>query len=249
MAIQGGPIIWVKTFGCVSFYKRRGMGCVRMKSNLTAERWRKDPAFEGSRLSAACMALGSQLGSAVYKTIPLQHRRYPHYKELVGIAQKTLRQGYNIQQVNKVLHFAVARYLRKLEAADPNRKPERSPFAATLSLKSKPTYTAVMPHQLVLQQFTAPTSSRPALMVWPVTMPPRGSPITIGGCTQKTGTSALPFYHLPSTTPVKVGHFKWQGMLCPYPKVWPQHLQNRSQTTPKNTRKSSPESIFCPLAF
>lgn len=75
MAKQNRPIIWEVTIGFVSFYKRCGVGCVRMKSNLAAERWRTDPAFEGSRLSAACLELASQLGSYFYQTIP-QYQRY-----------------------------------------------------------------------------------------------------------------------------------------------------------------------------
>lgn len=157
MAKQTGPIIWEKTIDLLSFYKRCGVGCVRMKSNLTAERWRSDPLFAGSRKSAARLALAARIASTFYQAIPQQHRSYPHYKQLVGVAQHMLCKGYDMQQVNKVLHFTINRYLRKLEAADPNRKPVRSPFAATLSLNTKPVFTKSVLHQLAAPQFPSIT--------------------------------------------------------------------------------------------
>lgn len=185
MAKQGGPILWVKTFGCVSFYVRLGVGCVRMKSNLTGKRWRSDPAFAGSRRSAACMALSSKLGSIFYRTIPQQHRVYAHYKKLVGVAQHMLCKGYNLRQVNKVLNFTVHRFLRKLNAADPSYKPLRSPFAAMLSLSAKPAFTAVATHQSEVLLFTVSTFSEPATRQCLEAIPPRGSPAMTNGCDHK----------------------------------------------------------------
>ncbi|RXK81433.1 hypothetical protein [Filimonas effusa] len=189
MAKQTGPVIWEKTIGPVSFYKRCGVGCVRMKSNLTTERWRSDPVFAGSRKSAARLALAATLASAFYQTIPEQHRNYPHYKQLVGVAQHMFCKGYDIQQVNKVLHFTISRYLRKLEAANPNRKPVRSPFAAIHSLKTKPVFTKAVRHQLAAPQVRTIAANSAAFKQWPVIMPPRGSPTSITGYCQ--GTSAL----------------------------------------------------------
>ncbi|RXK86979.1 hypothetical protein [Filimonas effusa] len=211
MAKQTGPIIWEKTIELLSFYKRCGVGCVRMKSNLTAERWRSDPLFAGSRKSAARLALAARIASTFYQTIPQKHRSYPHYKQLVGVAQHMLCKGYDMQQVNKVLHFTINRYLRKLEAADPNRKPVRSPFAATLSLNTKPVFTKSVLHQLAASQFPSITVNRAAFRQWPILMPPRGSPTAITGCLQRTETYApISFCHLPQlasllvSLPVKI---------------------------------------------
>ncbi|RXK83477.1 hypothetical protein [Filimonas effusa] len=197
MAKQTGPVIWETTIDLVSLYKRCGVGCARMKSNLTAERWRSDPLFAGSRKSAARMALAAKLASSFYQTIPQHQRRYSLYKQLVGVAQHMLCKGYNIQQVNKVLDFAVCRYLRKLQAAAADRKPGRSPFAATFSLKAKPAFTAAIPHLFLEPQFTTITISNSTFGLRPVIMPPRGSPAPINGCTlNRNPTSrSLPSIH------------------------------------------------------
>lgn len=232
MAKQTGPIIWVKTFDFISFYKRCGVGCVRMKSNLTGERWRTDPVFEGSRKSAARMALSAKLASTFYKIIPQHQRSYPYYKQLVGIAQHMLCAGYNILQVNKGLHFAVSRYIRKLQAADPDRKPLRSPFAAVLSLNAKPAFTSVSRYQMAAPVFTAPavgksTNGQQSIMILP--------PVVVLAtfycrlCSNTGIYISRRLQHLNRRPNFCNSHSQWQGFLCPYPPNHPLSLSIRLQ--------------------
>ncbi|RXK85949.1 hypothetical protein [Filimonas effusa] len=245
MAKQTGPVIWEKTIDPVSFYKRCGVGCVRMKSNLTAERWRSDPVFAGSRKSAARLALAAKLASAFYQTIPEQHRKYSHYKQLVGVAQHMLCKGYDIQQVNKVLHFTISRYLRKLEAADPNRKPIRSSFAATLSLNTKPVFTKLVLHQLVMPQSPNITVSQSPFRSWLIIQPPRGSPMATAGCTQKTETLTASACHLCCGTPVTTSHSN--GRTC-YVHTCQTGLLYSSKQPPKH-QENTPGNNFLPFNF
>ncbi|RXK86596.1 hypothetical protein [Filimonas effusa] len=237
MAKQTGPVIWEKTIDPVSFYKRCGVGCVRMKSNLTAERWRSDPVFAGSRKSAARLALAAKLASAFYQRIPQQHRSYPHYKQLVGVAQHMLCKEYDIQQVNKVLQFTISRYLRKLEAANPNRKPLRSPFAATLSLKTKPVFTKPVLPQTAAPQPPAVTVIGAAFNQWPVIIPPRGSPPAITGHIQTTGTFAQPLCHLPPMEGLVMPKTRQIG--APFPKTAPKTLGKHQGNIPGNNFQPS----------
>lgn len=219
MAKQTFYPIWEKTIGFISFYKRCGVGCVRMKSNLTGKRWRTDPLFAGSRRSAACLALAAKLASPFYKSMPQRLRCYSHYKQLVGVAQRMLYKGYTIPQVNKELDFVVCSYLRKLQATDPNRKPIRSPFAATLSLNAKTAFTTICQNQMAVPVFTAPTAGKPANRQQSITiMPPRGSPFSITGCIRKIGNlyQLVPPACIPQANPLKQPS-QMAGLFTPIP--------------------------------
>ncbi|RXK85746.1 hypothetical protein [Filimonas effusa] len=143
MAKQNGPFIREKTIGNLSLYKRGGRGYARMKSNLTAERWQSDSAFAGSRKCAATLAQSATVAATYYRHIPLQKRCYSFYRKLVGIAQEMRCAGFQVHHVNKVLDFAVCKYLRKLEANDPGRKPVRSSFSVTKPLATPVAQPAV----------------------------------------------------------------------------------------------------------
>lgn len=136
MAKQGGPIIWEMTICGISFYKRCGQGCVRMKSNLTCKRWQTDPAFAGSRKSAANMATSAVLASKSYRSIPREERRYAYYHELVGISQKMLSAGFSIEQVKQVLSYTINQFLKRLANAENKTKIKRSSFSLN---KTRPT--------------------------------------------------------------------------------------------------------------
>ncbi|RXK86750.1 hypothetical protein [Filimonas effusa] len=178
MAKQGGPVILEKTIGIVSCYKRCGVGCVRMKSNLTRERWQTDPLFAGSRKSAAHLAAASVLASKYYRVIPEQHRVVPHFRQLVGIAKEMLSAGFSLQQINKVLDYTVCRFIRKMEAANRRGKPVRSSFAAKSSLPPKPAFTRPVFAGLTIAQRPVLTALHlPDVVLPAIDKPPRGQPV------------------------------------------------------------------------
>ncbi|RXK86514.1 hypothetical protein [Filimonas effusa] len=165
MAKQGGPFIFEKTFGNISCYKRCGIGLVRCKSNLTAERWRKDPAFAGSRKSAGEIAKATVIAAPFYKLIPLSIRKYSLYRQFVGVAKKMLSRGTPISAIEETLALAVIR-LRKLEALDQTQPGQEqisnaatAPPAFTIKL-SAPSVKAFPSPKSLLPPHVIPHKSR-----------------------------------------------------------------------------------------
>lgn len=180
MAKQNGPVIWEFTIGCFSFYKRGGRGYARMKSNLTAERWRIDPAFEGSRKCAETMAQSSVIASGHYRVIPKHQRCYPFYKRLVGIAQEMGCAGFTEQHIHTVLDFAVGKYLRKLAAKAPGAKPVRSSFSVAGLRKVIPAFRPACNEEGVRRPvYAAPLGNQPVEKQHADGIPIRGRPYKI----------------------------------------------------------------------
>ena len=125
MAIQGSPVIFEKTFGNISCYKRCGVGLVRCKSNLTAERWHKDPAFAGSRKSAAELKTAAAIAAPFYNLLPKGIRIFSLYRQFVGIAKKLLAKGTPISTIEETLALAVIR-LHKMVEAPAEQSPKQS---------------------------------------------------------------------------------------------------------------------------
>ncbi|RXK82761.1 hypothetical protein [Filimonas effusa] len=124
MAKQGGPFIFEKTLGIVSLYKRCGVGLARCKSNLTAERWRNDPAFAGSRKSAAELKAAAVIAAPFYKALPENIRIFSLYRQLVGLAKKLLAKQTPIPAIEQTLALAVIR-LRKMADTLAQQKPKQ----------------------------------------------------------------------------------------------------------------------------
>lgn len=214
MAKQNGPFIFEMTVAGVSFYKRCGLGYVRMKSNLTRERWQADPAFAGSRKSAENMAQASTLASQYYQTIPLSQRSYPVYRGLVGIGQQMLSAGFSIDQVIQVLNLAVHKYLRKLatDAARAMGLPIRSTFAASHPLNTKPRFIRKAFKTNTLSAVPAHETSEAAYILSHRCFQPRGMPPPMaslkGHSTLTAASSATPMAGISMPIP---------SAFCPQP--------------------------------
>ncbi|RXK85317.1 hypothetical protein [Filimonas effusa] len=156
MAKQGGPFIFEKTFGCVSLYKRGGIGLARCKSNLTAQRWRKDPAFAGSRKSAGELGAAAAIASPFYNALPQGIRVFSLYHQLVGLAKKLLAAGAPIDDIEQTLALAVIR-LRKMEiTANANQAGQK--HAGQNLLSQKQVQKTSTPSRIT----AAPGSTKPA---------------------------------------------------------------------------------------
>src|SRR4051812_17390609 len=89
----------IKSSPHICFYKMQGAQHMRLKSSLTRERVKKDPAFLLSRISADFMALASPLASAVYKRMPAGGKTRGVFQRIVGVAKMKLREGLSVKEV------------------------------------------------------------------------------------------------------------------------------------------------------
>lgn len=177
MAKQGGPIIWEMTICGISFYKRCGLGYVRMKSNLTRKRWQTDPAFAGSRKSASNMAVSAVLASRYYRNIPGEVRKYAYYHELVGISQKMLCAGFSIEQVAQVLSYTVNQFLEKLASTGNKTKLKRSSFSLNKIRQLQPAVAQPASFNGANENAQFPCAQTPVCIMLPsITASSRGQP-------------------------------------------------------------------------
>ena len=104
MAKQVGDIKITDTIDVICFYKMEGKYFVRMKSSLTAKRFWRDKAFEGSKRSCTRFASGTRLASRLYKSIEREKRFYPLFCSLKTRAIELIRKGLSEEDVINALH-------------------------------------------------------------------------------------------------------------------------------------------------
>ena len=117
MAKQGGPYLINRTYGNISFYIRQGIGLVRTKSTLDAQRFKTDPAFANSRKSADKFGLANKMASPIYHTIPLQFRERTQYIALRNLGVELFRAGASIAIVQKTMEVAVQNLINNLQSS------------------------------------------------------------------------------------------------------------------------------------
>jgi len=93
MARLLGDIEYTGTIDGLCFYKMYDSCFVRTKSSLTAKRFWKDTAFEGSRKSCSLLARASSIASAFYKTYPTEKRTKGLFNEMTGRVKLWLKEG------------------------------------------------------------------------------------------------------------------------------------------------------------
>lgn len=113
MAKQVGDIKITGTLDGICFYTMEGEYYVRMKSFLSAKRFWKDKAFEGSRRSCARFASGNRLTSRVYRSMEKEKRCYPLFCSLKTRAIELIRNGLGEEDVIKALQSYLQEAIRK----------------------------------------------------------------------------------------------------------------------------------------
>jgi hypothetical protein len=93
MARLLGDIEYTGTIDGLCFYKMYDSCFVRTKSSLTAKRFWKDTAVEGSRKSCSLLARASSIASAFYKTYPTEKRTKGLFNEMTGRVKLWLKEG------------------------------------------------------------------------------------------------------------------------------------------------------------
>ena len=78
-------------YGVTVYQLPDGKYYVRMKSSITGERIKKEPAFKGFRKSSGRMSEASPIASFVYQQLPVKN--YPLYREMTGKAVLWLKEG------------------------------------------------------------------------------------------------------------------------------------------------------------
>lgn len=103
MARQTGGIKVTGTIEGLSFYKMHGDYFVRTKSSLTARRFWKDRAFEGSRKSCVLLAKASSLTSLFYKGYPKHKKAKGLFNEMTGKVKLWLKEGKTEEETLRLL--------------------------------------------------------------------------------------------------------------------------------------------------
>jgi hypothetical protein len=125
MAKQIGDIILVGTIDDITFYKMDGKGYARMKSRLRGERVKRAKEFARTMQSARRLALGSQLASKVYRSLPRGKQVYGLFTELKSMAVQALKEGKCETEVLERLrlHVVTERAPLPAPAVAPIKKP------------------------------------------------------------------------------------------------------------------------------
>ncbi len=134
MAYQCGTIRFTGTIQGATYYKVGEEFHVRSKSSLTAKKFWKHRAFEGSRRSCKRFAQGNKLASKVYRSLPKEQKVYSLFCQLKTAAIHYIKMGLDVdetiirlQQHAQQQQFLLPNKLRK-------RKPrKRFPYALSIT--------------------------------------------------------------------------------------------------------------------
>src|SRR5688572_17375134 len=117
-----------RTMDNLTFYLWEGQQFVRKKSSLTARKVKTSPRFERTRYYAGLMAQASQIGSSLFRSLPVRWRQSWMYRTFTGEAVKLLKEGKTVEEAKEILW---AMYVKEVvEAAG----------ARQLIMESKPAY-------------------------------------------------------------------------------------------------------------
>lgn len=103
MARQTGDIKITGTIGDITFYRMDGEYYARMKSSLTAKKVKTHPHFALTRMYAKWLGEASKLASEVYRTLPVEERKYPVFCRLKTVAHGMVKKGVVREEVLDVL--------------------------------------------------------------------------------------------------------------------------------------------------
>jgi hypothetical protein len=103
MARLKSPPPFTGTRHGITIYEMWGEYFMRSKSSLTGKRVKKDKAFKRTMEYAGLMARASRIGAAVYKLLPAARKKHTLYKRMTGIALKSLKQGKERLEIERLL--------------------------------------------------------------------------------------------------------------------------------------------------
>lgn len=113
MARQIGDIKITGTIGDVTFYRMDGQYYARMKSSLTAKKVKTHPHFALTRMYAQWLGEASKLASEVYRSLPVEERKYTVFCRLKTVAYKLVKEGVVRTEVLGVLKMCLEEMVAK----------------------------------------------------------------------------------------------------------------------------------------
>ena len=112
------------------FYKMYGEYYVRTKSSLTAKRFWKESAFEGSRKSCSLLARASRIASHFYKSYPKEKKEKGLFNQMTGKAKLWLKEGKWEEEALLLLRVSYA-------VKEKKRKEKRSVAAVKIAARER----------------------------------------------------------------------------------------------------------------
>ena len=109
MAKQIGEYKIRGTVGGITFYKMEGEWYARRKSGLRRERVKRAKEFVRTMESARRLAVGSQLASRVYRSLPREEQVFGLFCRLKSAAMQALKEGKKGEEVKELLERMVGR--------------------------------------------------------------------------------------------------------------------------------------------
>jgi hypothetical protein len=103
MAKQIGEYKIRGTVGGITFYKMEGEWYARRKSGLSRERVKRAKEFVRTMESARRLAVGSQLASRVYRSLPREEQVFGLFCRLKSAAMQALKEGKKGEEVKELL--------------------------------------------------------------------------------------------------------------------------------------------------
>ncbi|MFT3822859.1 MAG: hypothetical protein QM731_03020 [Chitinophagaceae bacterium] len=91
MNFDKAKIIFIGTYGNLTFYYWKGKYCVRTKSSLTGKRVKTSPEFTLTRQYAERLGRASKIASKVYRQLPGGWKLHSLYRKMTGIGSQMLR--------------------------------------------------------------------------------------------------------------------------------------------------------------
>jgi len=95
--------VYTGTNDGICIYQLRGQFYMRTKSSLSADRVKKAPEFEQTRIYASLLGRASKLGSQLYKTFSEKKKKKFSSQFLTGQAMKMLKSGLEENDVVNML--------------------------------------------------------------------------------------------------------------------------------------------------
>jgi hypothetical protein len=159
MAKQTGPNPFTGRRGNLLGYRMAGKYYVRIVSNLTAKRVRKDPAFKLTMEYAGLLGKASKIASGIYRLLP--DRKHGFYRRLTGIAMQLLKQGRTGEEAFEQLYNDFVLPQVSVETSHQDRVPNPVLPETTLQIRDEfPKERSVSKGQLILPPAEAPPKNR-----------------------------------------------------------------------------------------
>ncbi|MFT3823034.1 MAG: hypothetical protein QM731_03905 [Chitinophagaceae bacterium] len=104
MDLEKAKIIFIGTYGNLTFYYWKGKYCVRTKSTLTGKRVKTSPEFTLTMQYAERLGRASTIASKVYRQLPDGWKLHSLYRKMTGLGSQLLKdREYTTEEIEIAL--------------------------------------------------------------------------------------------------------------------------------------------------